>query len=106
MLEDIEIVLAVVAFAAAIVNIVLLIALLRIYCGTYKQIKSPFTQGLIFFSALFLLQQLIFLAIPFHICLDVESDRRIATAGALFALCLIEMTGAAALTMLFKNTRE
>lgn len=41
------------------VNVLLLIGLLWIYAGSFRRIQAEFTAGLLFFAALFLVQNLI-----------------------------------------------
>jgi len=40
-------------------NLVLISALLYVYSKTYRQIKAPFTAGLLIFATIFLLQKLV-----------------------------------------------
>jgi|GEM_PF-516808 len=52
------------AFLAAIIgviNITLLLVMLSIYLSSYRRLKSPFTMGLIVFTALLILQNLLFI---------------------------------------------
>jgi hypothetical protein len=52
------------AFLAAIVgviNICLLLVMMSIYLSSYRKLKSPFTMGLIVFTALLILQNLLFI---------------------------------------------
>lgn len=44
-----------------LINIILLIALLRIYRRNHAEVKSKYTMGLIFFTLVFILQNLIML---------------------------------------------
>ena len=41
------------------VNVLLLVGLLWIYAGSFKKVRAEFTAGLLFFAALFLVQNLI-----------------------------------------------
>jgi hypothetical protein len=41
------------------INIILLVVLIGIYANNYRKIRAQFTVGLIFFAALFLVQNLI-----------------------------------------------
>jgi hypothetical protein len=40
-------------------NVLLLLGLLAVYVGSYRKIRAEFTAGLIFFSAIFLIQNLL-----------------------------------------------
>jgi hypothetical protein len=43
----------------SLVNVMLLIGLIWIYAGSFRKIRAQFTLGLVFFAALFLVQNLI-----------------------------------------------
>ena len=51
--------LAHVAAMFSTVNVLLLVGLLWIYAGSFKKVRAEFTAGLLFFAALFLVQNLI-----------------------------------------------
>lgn len=48
-----------VAALFSLLNVLLLIALLAVYGNSFRKIQAEFTAGLIFFSALFLVQNLL-----------------------------------------------
>lgn len=67
--------LIIMAFAMGIANIILLMFLLKTYWKTYKQIKSGFTIGLLYFASFFFLQNIvstIFIALLLVIPMDAN----------------------------------
>lgn len=83
----------------SLANILLLIALLYIYWGSYKKIKSRFTLGLIMFAALLLLQNILFSSfLIFH------QAFRVTPIG--LPLFLLNITEFLALVILLKITWE
>jgi len=96
-----------VVLAVEIANICLLIGLLSIYWGSYKQLKSKFTIGLLFFASTFLIKSVLFVAGllilslgGFHWVPDGGSDH---APSFLFLLNAIECV---ALAILLKITWE
>jgi hypothetical protein len=97
------------AFVVGIANVGLLIGLLNAYWKTYKEVKSQFTIGLLYFASVLLIQNilvtialvlpLIIPVIPFQI---PESDFG-KPHLALFFINIIQLV---ALTILYKITRE
>ena len=80
-------------------NIVLLIALLYVYAGSYRKVKSRFALGLIMFASLLLLQNILFSSfLLFH------QAFRVAEIG--FPLLLLNITEFFALVILLKITWE
>ncbi|BDZ67033.1 hypothetical protein [Methanobacterium ferruginis] len=103
--------LSVVALAIGIVNIFLLLFLLKEYLKTYKQIKSGFTIGLMYFSTFLLLQNIvttIFLALHLIMLSDISPmNANISEInGPRLPLFLINVVQLIALSILFKITRE
>lgn len=47
------------AAAFSFVNVLLLVALIAVYVSSFRKIRAGFTAGLVFFSVMFLLQNLI-----------------------------------------------
>jgi type III secretory pathway component EscR len=98
--------LIVVAVAMGIANIVLLMFLIKTYWKTYKQVKSGFTIGLLYFSSFLLLQNIvstIFIALLLVIPLDVKISEFHGTRLPLFLINLVQLV---ALSILVKITRE
>lgn len=95
-----------IALVASVVNIFLLIGLLNAYWKTYKEVKSEFTIGLLYFATFLLLQNFvsaIFLAIPLIIPVELNvSDIH----GPQLPLFLINMVQLVALTILYKITKK
>ena len=98
--------LIIVAVAIGIANIILLMFLLKTYWKTYKQIKSGFTIGLVYFSSVLLLQNIvstIFIALLLIIPLDVNISELHGPRLPLFLINLVQLV---ALSILVKITRE
>lgn len=95
-----------IALLASVVNIFLLIGLLNAYWKTYKEVKSEFTIGLLYFATFLLLQNFvsaIFLAVPLIIPVELHvSDIR----GPQLPLFLINLVQLIALTILYKITKK
>ena len=95
-----------VAVAIGIANVCLLLGLLYSYWGTYRQVKSKFTIGLLYFSTFLLFQNIvstIFLALPLFISIEFHGSE---ISGPRLPLFLINMVQLIALSILFKITRE
>ena len=98
--------LIIVAVAIGIANIILLMFLLKTYWKTYKQIKSGFTIGLVYFSSFLLLQNIvstIFLALLLVIPVDANISELHGPRLPLFLINLVQLV---ALSILVKITRE
>jgi hypothetical protein len=103
---EIGLALIIVAVAIGIANIILLMFLLKTYWKTYKQIKSGFTIGLVYFSSFLLLQNIvstIFIALLLVIPLDVNISELHGPRLPLFLINLVQLV---ALSILVKITRE
>ena len=95
-----------VAITVGIANVILLIGLLQDYWKTYKELKSEFTIGLLYFASFLLLQNTlstIFLALPLIIPIEFHGSE---LGGPLLPLLLINIVQLIALSVLFKITRK
>ena len=95
-----------IALVASVVNIFLLIGLLNAYWKTYKEVKSEFTIGLLYFATFLLLQNFvsaIFLAIPLIIPVELHVSE---IHGPQLPLFLINLVQLVALTILYKITKK
>jgi hypothetical protein len=98
--------LIIVAVAIGIANIILLMFLLKTYWKTYKQIKSGFTIGLVYFSSFLLLQNIVstmFIALLLVIPMDANISELHGPRLPLFLINLVQLV---ALSILVKITRE
>ncbi|BDZ69869.1 hypothetical protein [Methanobacterium petrolearium] len=103
--------LLIVALTVGIANVCLLLFLLKAYWKTYKQIKSGFTIGLLYFSSFLLLQNVmstLFIAINLLIPIDINPVNIYVSEihGPRLPLFLINIVQLVALSILFKITRE
>lgn len=73
---------------------VLLLGLLLIYVGNHRQLRSPFTLGLVFFAVLLLVQNLG--AMYFYYAMN-EAGQGASVAVPMFVLNTAELIGFAAL---------
>lgn len=95
-----------VAVAIGIFNVCLLLGLLYLYWGTYREVKSKFTIGLLYFSGFLLFQNIvstIFLALQLFGELEFQGPE---IGGPRLPLLLINIVQLVALSILFKITRE
>ncbi|BDZ67036.1 hypothetical protein [Methanobacterium ferruginis] len=95
-----------VAVAIGIANVCLLLGLLYSYWETYRQVKSKFTIGLLYFSTFLLFQNIvatIFLALPLFIPIEFHGSE---ISGPRLPLFLINIVQLIALSILLKITRE
>lgn len=103
---EIGLALIIVAVAFGIANIILLMFLLKTYWKTYKQIKSGFTIGLLYFSSFLILQNIvstIFIALLLVIPVDASISELHGPRLPLFLINLVQLV---ALSILVKITRE
>ena len=94
------------ALIFGVINVCLLLGLLYSYWKTYKQIKSGFTIGLLYFSSFLLLQNIvstIFIALILVIPVDVNISELHGPRLPLFLINLVQLI---ALSILVKITRE
>ncbi|HMK54549.1 MAG TPA: hypothetical protein VK444_07185 [Methanobacteriaceae archaeon] len=95
-----------VAFALGVANVCLLIGLLNAYWKTYREVKSGFTIGLLYFASFLLLQNIlstIFIALPLLIPIEFHGSE---IGGPRLPLLLINIVQLIALSILFKITRK
>jgi hypothetical protein len=95
-----------VAASIGIANVCLLLGLLHAYWKTYKELKSEFTIGLLYFASFLLLQNTlstIFLALPLIIPIEFHGSE---LGGPRLPLLLINIVQLIALAMLYKITRK
>jgi len=95
-----------VAVAVGIANVCLLLGLLHAYWKTYKEIKSEFTIGLLYFSSFLLLQNIlatIFIALQLIIPIELHVSE---LHGPRLPLFLINIVQLVALSILFRITRK
>jgi len=98
-----------VAIAVGIANVSLLLGLLHIYWKTYKEVKSQFTIGLLYFASILLIQNIlvtIALAIPLIIPVIPFPIPQSDFTRPHFQLFFINIIQLVALTILYKITRE
>ena len=97
-----------IAFAIGLANVCLLLGLLNSYWKTYKEIKSQFTIGLLYFTSFLLVQNiLVTLASVIPLVIHVVPFRISNTEfGPQIVFILVNMIQLVALSILYKITRE
>ncbi len=103
------VVLIFIAVAVGIANVCLLLGLLYAYWKTYKEVKSKFTIGLLYFASFLLIQNIlvtISLAIPLIIPVIPFTIPDSDFGRPHFALFVINLIQLVALTILYKITKE
>ena len=97
-----------IAFAIGLANVCLLLGLLNSYWKTYKDIKSQFTIGLLYFESFLLVQNiLVTLASVIPLVIHVVPFRISNTEfGPQIVFILVNMIQLVALSILYKITRE
>ena len=96
------------AFAMGLANVCLLLGLLNSYWKTYKEIKSQFTIGLLYFGSFLLIQNIlvtIALVVPLIVHL-VPFAISNSEFGPQILFILINMIQLVALSILYKITRN
>ncbi|MEL7670713.1 hypothetical protein [Methanobacterium sp.] len=92
------------AIAVGIANVCLLSGLVYFYLESYKQLKSKFTTGLLYFSTILLIENILaILALAIFSILGVEIHE-IGGTGVYFVLLLVNIAQLIALAILFKIT--
>ncbi len=80
----------------SLINVLLLIALIAVYVNSFRKIRASFTAGLIFFSTMFLIQNLIalysYLAMFMYYAADVS--------GLVLTITMVQTVGLAVLLWL------
>lgn len=95
-----------IAIGAGIINIGLLTGLIYFYWGSYKQLKSKFTVGLLYFAAILLVQNiLVTLALVVLLILGKELNQFEGTEHYSILL-LVNLAQLTALAILSKITWE
>jgi hypothetical protein len=77
----------------SLVNILLLIALIGIYSNSFRKVHAQFTAGLLFFAAMFLVQNLITLYSFLSMFMYFASG----VTGLVLAITVVQTAGLAAL---------
>ena len=97
-----------IAFAIGLANVCLLLGLLNSYWKTYKDIKSQFTIGLLYFASFLLVQNiLVTLASVIPLVIHVVPFKISNTEfGPQIVFILVNMIQLVALSILYKITRE
>jgi len=97
-----------IAFAIGLANVCLLLGLLNSYWKTYKEIKSQFTIGLLYFGSFLLVQNiLVTLALVVPLVIHVVPFKISNTEfGPQIVFILVNMIQLVALSILYKITRE
>ena len=97
-----------IAFAIGVANVCLLLGLLKLYWKTYKEIKSQFTIGLMYFGSFLLIQNiLVTLALVVPLIVHLVPFKISNTEfGPQIVFILINMTQLIALSILYKITKE
>ena len=99
-------VIVIVAIAVGIVNVCLLSGLVYFYWGSYRQLKSKFTTGLLYFALILLVQNILaVLALAVFLALGIEIHKLDGTEHYSILL-LINTAQLVALAILFKITWE
>lgn len=107
-IDPIIVVLIYLAFAVGVANVCLLFGLLHTYWKTYKEIKSNFTIGLLYFASVLLIQNIlvtIAIILPLFVNMipvQIGSDFGRPHIG-FFIINVIQLI---ALTILYKITKE
>jgi hypothetical protein len=97
-----------IAFAIGLANVCLLLGLLNSYWKTYKEIKSQFTIGLLYFGSFLLVQNiLVTLALVVPLIVPVVPFKISNTEfGPQIVFILINMIQLVAFSILYKITKE
>ena len=95
-----------IAIGAGIINVSLLLGLIYFYWGSYRQLESKFTVGLIYFAAILLIQNiLVTLALAVLLLLGKEINQLEGTLHYSILL-LVNLAQLVALAILSKITWE
>jgi hypothetical protein len=106
-LEQTYMILNYLALIFGVINVSLLLGLLYSYWKTYKEVKSGFTIGLLYFTSLILLQNIfIILFLGLQIILPTQVVPNSEFHEPRLPLFLINLIQLIALSILFKITRE
>ena len=95
-----------VSIGAGIANVCLLLLLLKSYWKTYKEIKSHFTIGLLYFASVMLIQNIfVTLGLMAHIMVGV-SPSLASNLGPSTMLSIINIIQLSALTILYRISKN
>lgn len=96
-----------VAVSIGVINVCLMMGLLYSYLGTYKQIKSGFTIGLLYFTSLILIQNIFTtLYLAMQLILPPPQVALSELHEPVKPLLIINIIQLIALTILYKITRN
>jgi hypothetical protein len=94
------------ALVVGIANVLLLLGLLNAYWKTYKEVKSGFTIGLLYFAFVMLIQNIlatIFIVLPLITPIEFNGSEIHGPRLPLFLINIIQLV---ALSILFRITRK
>lgn len=95
------------SFAAGIANVCLLLLLLKSYWKTYKEIKSHFTIGLLYFASVMLIQNIfVTVGLTVHIFVDVVPPSLASNIGPPTMLSIINLIQLVALSILYRISKN
>ena len=86
--------------AIEVINIVLLLGLLYVYVGSYKEVKSEFTMGLIFFVSAFLIKSIVLIGVMRHLFRYIDTVAE--TRGSPMFFLLVNLIECAGLVILLR----
>jgi hypothetical protein len=106
-LEPVVTVLFYLSLAAGIANVCLLLLLLKTYWKTYKEIKSHFTIGLMYFGSFLLIQNIfVTLGLMVHLLVDVVPNSLVSNLGPPTMLSIINIIQLIALSILYRISKK
>lgn len=95
------------SLAAGLVNIYLLFLLLRTYWKTYKEIKSHFTIGLLYFASVMLIQNiLVTFGLVVHLFVELVPASFSSNLGPPIMLGIINIIQLVALSILYRISKN
>lgn len=94
------------SLAAGVANICLLVLLLKTYWKTYKEIKSHFTIGLLYFASVMLIQNIfVTIGLMVHLMVDVAPSLA-SNLGPPTMLSIINIIQLVALSILYRISKN
>lgn len=95
------------SLAAGIANVCLLLILLKTYWKTYKEIKSHFTIGLLYFASVMLLQNIfVTFGLTAHLIVDIIPHSLASSLGPPIMLSIINIIQLVALSILYRISKN